>query len=292
MNLREYLVDNEARGYALPHFNVSDLSALKAIVFAAKELNKPVMIGVSEGEREFVGINEVAALVRSYKEELNIPIFLNADHTHSLEGIKIAAEAGFDEVLFDGSKLSLEENLKQTKEAVTIAKAINPEIIVEGELGYIGSSSEILKETPEGASLNPEMFTKPEEAQAFVKETGVDVFSPAVGNMHGLLESMVKGDVKKRLDIARIGEIKKMCGAFLTLHGGSGTADEDFVAAIKSGINIIHINTELRLAWRKGLEKELMEKPNEVAPYKLLDGAEEEIKKVVLERMKLFYGMK
>ena len=285
-------MDSEARGYALPHFNVSDLSALKAIVFAAKELNKPVMIGVSEGEREFVGINEVAALVRSYKEELNIPIFLNADHTHSLEGIKIAAKAGFDEVLFDGSKLSLEENLKQTKEAVTIAKAINPEIIVEGELGYIGSSSEILKETPEGASLNPEMFTKPEEAQAFVKETGVDVFSPAVGNMHGLLESMVKGDVKKRLDIARIGEIKKMCGAFLTLHGGSGTADEDFVAAIKSGINIIHINTELRLAWRKGLEKELMEKPNEVAPYKLLGGAEEEIKKVVLERMKLFYGMK
>lgn len=292
MNLRDYLVDSDAKGYALPHFNVSDLSALRAIVFAAKELNKPVMIGVSEGERQFVGVKEIAALVKAYKEELNLPIFLNADHTHSLEGIKAAAEAGFDEVLFDGAKLPFEENLRQTKEAVAIAKAINPEIIVEGELGYIGSSSEILKETPEGASLNPEMFTKPEEAVRFVKETGVDVFSPAVGNMHGLLESMITGEVKKRLDIQRIGEIKKACGVFLTLHGGSGTADEDFTAAIKAGINIVHINTEIRLAWRRGLEKDLEESPKEVAPYKLLDGAEEEIKKVVLERMKLFYGIK
>lgn len=291
MNLRDYLIDSEANGYALPHFNVSDLSALKAIVFAAKELNKPVMIGVSEGERKFVGIKEIAALVKTYREELNLPIFLNADHTHSLEGIREAVEAGFDEVLFDGSSLSLEENILQTKQAVAIAKAINPEIIVEGELGYIGSSSAILESTPEGAALSAETFTKPEEAERFVKETGIDVFSPAVGNMHGLLATMVTGEVKKRLDIGRIAEIKKMCGAFLTLHGGSGTADEDFVLAIKAGINIIHVNTELRLAWRRGLEKDLDENPKEVAPYKLLDGAEEEIKKVVLERMKLFYGI-
>lgn len=291
MNLKDYLVDSEARGYALPHFNVSDLSALKAIVFAAKELNKPVMIGVSEGERKFVGVKEIAALVKTYKEELNIPIFLNADHTHSLEGIKEAVEAGFDEVLFDGSSLSLEENISQTKQAVTIAKAINPEVVVEGELGYIGSSSAILESTPEGAALSAGMFTKPEEAAAFVKETGIDVFSPAVGNMHGLLASMVTGEVKKRLDVARIAEIKKACGVFLTLHGGSGTADEDFVAAIKAGMNIVHVNTELRLAWRRGLEEDLKNNPKEVAPYKLLDGAEEEIKKVVLGRMKLFYGL-
>lgn len=292
MNLREYLIDSDAKGYALPHFNVSDLTALKAIVFAAKELNKPVMIGVSEGERDFVGVKQIAALVKIYREELNTPIFLNADHTHSLEGIKIAADAGFDEVLFDGSKLPLEENLKQTKEAVAIAKAINPEIIVEGELGYIGSASAILENTPEGAALSSEMFTKPEEALAFIKETGIDVFSPAVGNMHGLLKSMVTGEVKKRLDIARIGEIKKMCGVFMTLHGGSGTDDNDFVAAIKAGINIVHVSTELRLAWRRGIEKDLKEKPSEVAPYKLLTGAEEEVRKVVLERMKLFYGTK
>ena len=246
MNLREYLIDSDVKGYALPHFNVSDLTALKAIVFSAKELNKPVMIGVSEGERDFIGLGEVAALVKSYREELGIPIFLNADHTHTLEGIRLAAEAGFDEVLFDGSKLPLEENLKQTKEAVAIAKAINPEIIVEGELGYIGSASAILENTPEGAALSSEMFTKPEEALAFIKETGIDVFSPAVGNMHGLLKSMVTGEVKKRLDIVRIGEIKKMCRVFMTLHGGSGTDDNDFVAAIKAGINIVHVNTELR----------------------------------------------
>jgi fructose-bisphosphate aldolase class II len=283
--LLQTIKESERSGVALGHFNISDIVALRAIFAAAKELGVPVIIGVSEGEREFVGVRQIAALVRSYREEYDYPIFLNADHTHSLEKAREAAEAGFDEILFDGSKLPLEDNIKQTKEAVRLIKSINKKILVEGEIGYIGSSSEVMKRRPVGIEL-----TTPEESRRFVKETGVDVLAPAVGNMHGLLESMVGGGEKKKLDIERIRAIKEAVKIPLTLHGGSGTDDEDFVAAIKVGINIVHINTEIRLAWRRGVEEGLKNNPNEAAPYKILPPALEEIKKIVTERLKLFNG--
>lgn len=289
--LKEVLKDAESRGVAVGHFNISDLAGFNAVVEAAEELKLPVIIGVSEGEREFIGVNEAVALIKTIRDTRGMEIFLNADHTHSLERIEEAAKAGFDAVLFDGSKLPMEENISQTKKAAEMARAINPSIFVEGEVGYIGSSSAILKETPEGAALSPEAFTKPEEAERFVKETGVDALAPAVGNMHGLLEGMVTGEIKKHLDIPRIGEIKKAAKCFLVQHGGSGTADEDFVAGIKAGINIVHVNTELRLAWRKGVEEGLKEAPNEVAPYKILPDAVRDIKEVVKSRLKLFTGL-
>lgn len=281
--LRQVLENVTAKKVAVGHFNVSDLAAFNAICAAARELNLPVMVGVSEGEREFVGVKQVAALVKAARDE-GLPIYLNADHTHSLEKIKEAAEAGFDEVLFDGSKLSFEENVKQTAQAVQIAKSINPEIIVEGELGYIGSSSEIVDKVPEESLKH----TTVEEAKQFIEETKIDVLAPAVGNMHGLLASMVSGDVKKRLDIQRIVELHASCGIFMTLHGGSGTADEDFMAAVKAGITIVHVNTEIRLAWRRGVERGLADNPKELAPYKILPAAVEEIVKVVKNRLQLF----
>ena len=144
----------------------------------------------------------------------------------------------------------------------------------------------MMKEKPEGIEL-----TTPEEAARFVKETNVDILAPAVGNMHGLTEQMVNGLSEKLLDIERIKAIKDAVKIPLTLHGGSGTADKDFVAAIKAGINIIHINTEIRVAWRRGIEEGLKKSPNEVAPYKILPPAYEAVKKIVLERLKLFNGL-
>ncbi|MCL4405535.1 class II fructose-bisphosphate aldolase [Patescibacteria group bacterium] len=286
--LKEILVDADGRRVAVGHFNISDLGAFKGITSAAQELKVPVLIGVSEGEREFLGVRTAAAIVKSYQDQYDFPIYLNADHTHSLDKVKEAAEAGFDEILFDGSALPMKENIKQTKEAVEIVRSINPAIVVEGEIGYIGSSSEIVNERPE-SSLR---LSTPEEAVSFVKETGIDVLAPAVGNMHGMLKTMLSGDVHKRLDIGLIGEIKKACGGILmTLHGGSGTADEDFTAAVKAGIDIVHVSTELRIAWRKGLEEALHAKPDEVAPYKLVATATDNIYKVVLNRLKLFNGL-
>jgi fructose-bisphosphate aldolase, class II len=103
-----------------------------------------------------------------------------------------------------------------------------------------------------------------------------------------MLQTMVQGSVKKRLDIARIRDIKRASKSLLTLHGGSGTEDHDLQEAIAAGINIIHINTELRLAWRRGLEAAFAKKPREIVPYKLLPIAEDSIKQVVLERLRLF----
>lgn len=282
--LKQIIQEAENDKKAIGHFNISECAALKGIFQSAQELNAPVIIGVSEGERDFIGVKRIALLVKSMREEFNYPIFLNADHTHSLEKIKEAVEAGFDAVLFDGGKLPFEENIKKTKEVVEYVKSINPEILVEGELGYLGGSSVILKEIPKDAAIKPEDLTNPEQAARFVKETGVDLLAPAVGNIHG----MFKNAPNPHIDINRIAELKKLAGVPLVLHGGSGIIDEEFTKAIDTGISIIHINTEIRLAWRQGMEKALKENPEEVVPYKLLPTAIKEIKNAVDKRMRLF----
>lgn len=282
-NLKEIIQEAEKNKLAIGHFNISDPAGLKAVFEAAKNLQLPIIVGVSEGERDFIGTKQIAALIKSLRDEYNYPIYLNADHTHSLEKLKEVVEVGFDAAVFDASEFPLEENIKKTKEAVEYAKSVNPDFLIEGELGYIGSGSVLLKEIPAGAAVKPEDFTKPEEAVQFIKETGVDLLAPAVGNIHGIVSG---GNPK--LDIERIKQIKSASSVPLVLHGGSGIKDEEFLAAIDAGISIIHINTELRLAWRQGIEKALSENPEETTPYKLLPTVVEEIKKVVEQKLKLF----
>jgi fructose-bisphosphate aldolase, class II len=281
--LLQVLQKAERMRFAIGHFNFSELTVLKAVCAAARELNVPVLVGVSEGEREFVGVSQAAALVKSIREDLGHPIFLNADHTHSLQGAEEAAKAGFDMLVFDRSEQPFEKNLAETKRAVEAAKSIHPAMVIEGEIGYIGASSAILEKAPEGMAL-----TTPQEAKQFVEATRVDILAPAVGNMHGMLANMVRGEAHKHLDIARIAEIKKTTGIFLTLHGGSGTSDQDFVNAVQAGINIVHINTELRVAWRRGLETSLAARPNDVAPYKILPEVVNAVEMVVRDRLRLF----
>jgi fructose/tagatose bisphosphate aldolase len=146
--LRALLQEAQQNRQAIGHFNVSDLVLLKAVFAAARELTVPVVVGLSEGEREFVGTRQIAAFVRNLREEFDFPIFLNADHTHSLaKGIE-AAKAGFDSIVFDLSSLPIEENMRQTKQAIEALKAINPSMLVEGEIGDIGSGSEIHDSSP------------------------------------------------------------------------------------------------------------------------------------------------
>lgn len=271
-------------GMAIGHFNVADLVLLKAVFAAAREVKVPVLLGASEGEREFFGTRQLAAVVRSLREEFDYPIFLNADHTHSLAKAVEAVKAGFDSVVFDLSALPFNENVRQTREAVAALKGINPAMLVEGEIGDIGTGSEIHDHAPDLSRG----LTTADDARRFVESTGIDILAPAVGNMHGMLESMVHGDTRKRLDIERIRGIKAAVRIFLTLHGGSGTDDDDLRNAIGAGINIVHINTELRVAWRRGLEDGLLKHPNEVVPYKILPTAVDAVKKVVGSRLKLF----
>lgn len=282
--LRDALTEVQKNGLAIGHFNVADIVLLKAVFAAAREVDVPVLVGASEGEREFLGVRQLAALVQSLREEFDFPIFLNADHTHSLEKAMEAAKSGFDAIVFDLSALPFEQNVRQTRAAVEVLKGINPDILVEGEIGDIGTGSEIHSQAPSrGKNL-----TIPEEAKEYVQSTGIDILAPAVGNMHGMLASMVQGEAKKRLDIERIAQIKAAAQIPLTLHGGSGTDDDDLQKAIAAGINIIHINTELRISWRRGLEEGLRKDPDGIVPYKILPFAVEAVKEVTSSRLSLF----
>jgi fructose-bisphosphate aldolase, class II len=200
----------QQQGAALGHFNVADLVLLKAVVAAAVEVGVPVLVGASEGERDFLGTYELAALLKVMRAEHDVPIFLNADHTHSLEKATEAARAGFDAVLIDFSALPFDQNVSRTKEPVEAIKAINPAILAEGEIGHIGTGSEI-HESVSNEYLN---LTTPEEARQFVDSTAIDILAPAVSNMHGMLESMVQGKTKTHLNIGRIAQIKKAVGVF------------------------------------------------------------------------------
>jgi fructose-bisphosphate aldolase class II len=284
-SLIEKISEAESSKTAIGHFNISDLSALKGIFEAAKGLSLPVIIGLSDGERNFIGAKQAAALVKSLREEYNYPIFINADHAKTLEGIKEAAEAGFDAVMLDAGDLPLEENIVKTKEAVICAKGINKNILVEGEMGYIGGHSQIIGK--EEAIIKEENLVRPEEAVGFIKETGIDFLAPSVGNIHG----MFKDAPLPNLDISRIKEIKELIDIPLVLHGGSGIKDEEILSAISAGIRIIHINTEIRLAWRNALKKSFEENPEEIAPYKIFPSAVEAVRKIVDLKLKLFGGV-
>jgi len=284
--LRNVLEQAEKDGVAVGHFNISDLITLKAVFDAARDLGVPVVVGVSEGERQFMGVRQVAAVVKSLREEYDFPIFLNADHTHSLPKALEAAHAGFDWVVFDVSTLPVDENIRQTRAAVEALKAVRPDVLVEGEIGDIGSGSEIHDAAPDLRKG----LTSPAEAKRFLEETRVDTLAPAVGNMHGMLKSMVAGETRKRLDIARIRAIKAEAPIFMTLHGASGTDDNDLREAIAAGITVVHINTEVRLAWRRGLDGALAKEPNEIVPYKLLPQVVDSVKQAVEARLALFSG--
>ena len=276
--LREYLVWAEEKQVAIGHFNISDSEGFKAVVEGAKELDVPVIIGVSEGERDFIGLEEVVALVKTARAS-GLPIFINADHTYSVEKARLAIDAGVDSVIIDAADKTLEENTKLTKEIVDYARLKDSEILVEGELGSIGKSSKLLETLPDGVS--EETQTNPDEAAKFVRETGIDLLAPSVGNIHGMIKT---GNPK--LNIERIRAIRAVSAVPLVLHGGSGITDVEFVAAIEAGVRIIHINTELRVAYKEGIKEGL--KSGEIAPYKFLAEGVEEMKKVVYNRLKLF----
>jgi len=289
-SLQEYISEAASKHIAIGHFNVSTLDGIWAVADAAQNLKVPVIIGVSEGERDYVGVRQVAAIVKSIREERGQAIFLNADHTYSFERVKEAILAGFDAVIFDGAKLSLEENIKVTKNCVEFAKGHrslsgNP-ILIEGELGYIGSSSKMLDAIPEGAAVGDDAMTKPEDAARFVTETGISLLAPAVGNIHGVVRG---GD--PALNDVRAKAIREAISVPLVLHGASGNTASDIQKVIKAGAAIVHVNTELRLAYRSGLTKALSDDHEELSPYKYLKPAKQAMQKVVEEKIRIFSGM-
>lgn len=311
--LRQYIQQARETGTAIGHFNISNIEALNGIVRAAKKLNVPVVIGVSEGERDFIGVHQVSALVRSLRQKLNHPIFLNADHTYSFERVKEAIDAGFDMVITDHAGTDMQENIKLTREAVQYAKEVMgrrvsgqvknsvtgqdesgfpTEILVEAEIGYIGKSSKVLDGVPteipldDNGNIALSALTTAEDASAFVRETGIDLLAPAVGNLHGIVKN-----AQPKLNIGRISEIVASTDAPLVLHGASGIGNDELAAAVEAGISMVHYNTELRIAYRDAVRDSLSQSPNEVAPYKFLASSVDAVEKVVEEKLRIMNKM-
>jgi fructose-bisphosphate aldolase, class II len=279
--LKPSLTEASQGNYALGHFNFSTLGILRAVVLACQNLKSPVFVGTSEGEAKYVGYKQAVALVRAFREETGLPIFLNADHHKTFENAKIAIDAGYDSVQIDETKLSFEENMKVSRQVVEYAKSVNSDISIEGGLGYIRGSSEVHKEKIE---VKPEDMTTPEEAKQFVADTGVDRLAIVFGNIHG-----VSSAGNPRLDIDRLKIIHKAIPDIpLTLHGGSGISDEDIKASLSHGMSNIHVNTEIRVAYSNALRVRMTEDKDQTTPYKYLGESDQAARKIIENKLKLF----
>lgn len=278
-SLKQYFQEAVAGRWAIGHFNFSTGDQLKAIVEAAAELNSPVMVGTSEGEAKFIGYDQAVALVKSYQSEGHA-VYLNADHHKSWESAKMAVDARYDTVLVDASKMPFEENVELTKKVLDYAHSNNPDLLVEGELGYLKGNSEVQSKI----EISAADYTQPEQARDFVARTGIDRLAVVFGNIHGIVTEQ-----EEHLDIEALKAIRTIVPNMpMVLHGASGLPAEEIKMAIQNGIANVHINTELRVAYHDELRKELESKPNETTPYKYLDLAFEEVKRMVKEKLELF----
>ncbi len=279
--LAQFLLQATAERWATGHFNASEADHMRSIIAAAKNVFSPAIVGTSEGERKHLGAGEAVALRDAFRKEYGIPVFLNADHSKSVETARAAVDAGYDSIHIDLSAEPYDENAAGTRAIVEYARAKDSGISVEGELGYLRGESKIQKEK---ITVRPEDYTKPEEAERFVAATGVDRLAIAVGNVHGIAPG------EPDLDIERIREIRRRVpeGVALVLHAASGIPDGQIRAAIEAGIANIHINTDLRVAYVDALRASLRDLVDEVATYKLDAAALEAMQRVVEEKLKLF----
>ena len=283
LTLKEYLQQAAEEKKAIGHFNISNWEGIKALTEVCQESGAPIIMGVSQGEAGFIGISEIAEIVADIRRNKNIPLFLNADHFKDMDKVELAAKAGFDSILFDAATDNLMDNIGKTRRAVELIKSINKEILTEGELGYIGVGSEVRENVPAGAVITEEQMITVEQAREFTEKTGVNMIGPAVGNIHGI----VKGYTEK-LNFKRIKQLREGVNAYLVLHGASGIDDKSLKKAVASGMSVVHVNTELRLAWKNALEKYMQDNPSVVAPYKILEPAVEELKKVIKHKLEVF----
>lgn len=281
-DLAYYFTKAKQEKFAIPQFNFSDFTQLKAIAETCARLKSPAILGTSEGESKFFGLDEAVALRDVLRKKTGAAIFLNLDHGKSVEYLKQAIDAGYDMVHFDGSKLAFDENIKISKEVAAMAKAKG--VLIEGEMGRIGTDAS--RVYTEKFQINEEFLTKPEEAKRYADETGVDVLAISIGNFHGVDAS---GE-SEHLRLPLLEEIQTILSGKtgLVLHGGSGTSKEDIQGAIQRGIVKININTESRMAFTGALRKFLADNPAEIVPYKFLADPKKAMEEVLERKISEF----
>lgn len=269
--------------FAIGAFNIDNQETLVAIARAAKNKQAPVMVEVSQSEVDTIGIHNVRDMVDNYKTEFDIEMYINLDHSPTVEDAILGIEAGFEFVHIDISQAkkdaSDEEIIAGTKQVVEYARLTGA--LIESEPHYFGGSSNLHKEKIDYDEIK-KTFSSPEGAAAFVEATGIDTFAAAVGNLHG------KYPVPKKLDLALLQAIRDAVSCNISLHGGSGTPGHYFVDAAKIGVSKVNINSDMRVAYRKTLEKMLADNPSEYAVVKLMDTVVDAVQEVVESKIELF----
>ena len=275
--LTELFKENEGKG-AVGAFNVHCFEMVPAMIQAAEELNVPIILQTSLGTAEYIGFEPLIAAVKALAEKSSVDVALHMDHCKSVEALKKAIDCGYSSVMYDGSSLPIEENIKNTKEVVAYAHAKN--VSVEGEVGSIGGAEEGVVVAKDAA-----MYTKPEDALYFANETGVDALAVSIGTTHGQYKS------KAKINYELLSELKEKLGTTgLVLHGGTGVSDEDMRRCVREGMKKINVGTELNKSYIEVVGKTFTAEG--VTPLTslrtLLGPANDRIREIVKEKASLF----
>ncbi|NLH27076.1 MAG: class II fructose-1,6-bisphosphate aldolase [Syntrophomonadaceae bacterium] len=271
----ELLKRADALGCAVGAFNCNNMEILQAIISAAEAEQSPVIIQASQGAIKYAGLEYITAMVRVAALSASVPVALHLDHGTDFKQVIECIRAGFTSVMFDGSHLPLEENIKLTRKVVEVAHAVG--VSVEGELGrLVGTEDEISVDEREA------FFTDPQEAAVFVRETGIDALAPSIGTAHGRYRG------KPKLDFDRLKQIRELVGIPLVLHGSSGVPAEDIRKAISLGVRKVNIDTDIREGFVKEMRRVLAAKPDEIDPRKVLGPARSKAAEVIREKVRLF----
>jgi len=280
---RHLMQRSRQQKFAVGAFNIDNQETLIAVARAAQKLNAPVLVEVSDGEVEALGLENVRDMVDNYKAEYGVEMYLNLDHSPTVESCKRAIDAGYEFIHIDISQANHdateEEIIEKTKEVVEYAKFTGA--LVESEPHYFGGSSNLHEEEIDYEEIK-KTFSTPEGTKAFVDATGIDTFAAAVGNLHG------KYPVPKQLDLELLTRIREAIGCQISLHGGSGTPLHYFEEAARIGVSKININSDMRYVFRTTLEKVLADNPKEYAVVKLMPEVYKAVEAVVEEKINAF----
>ena len=283
LRARHLMQRSRQQGFAVGAFNIDNQETLIAVARAAQKLNAPVLVEVSQGEVDALGLENIRDMVDNYRDEYGIEIYINLDHSPTVEACKRAIDVGFEFIHIDISQAnhdaSEEEIIAKTKEVVEYAKFTGA--LVESEPHYFAGGSNVHDEDIDYEEIR-KTFSTPGGARAFVEATGIDTFAAAIGNLHG------KYNVPKELDLELLARIRSAVDCQISLHGGSGTPLHYFEDASKAGVSKININTDMRVVFRETLEKVLKENPKEYAVVKLMPQVYGAVQQVVEEKIAAF----
>jgi fructose-bisphosphate aldolase class II len=280
---RDLMRRTRAEHFSVGAFNVDNLETLVAIAQAASAKQAPVLVEASHGEVEAIGLANLRDLVDNYREELGIEMYLNLDHSPSVEAAKAGIAAGFEFIHIDYSQANRDAEdaaiVEATKEVVAAARGTGA--LVESEPRYFHGSSNVIDEPIDYEEVKAS-FSTPEGARQFVEETGIDTYAAAVGNLHGLYPT------PKRLDLDLLRLIRAAIEVNISLHGGSGTPGHYFEEAARIGVSKVNLNSDLRYAYRTNLEKVLADNPDEFAVVRLMGPVIAAVQKVVEDHIDLY----